>query len=77
MTVRERMTAFFDDGTYFEVGAHGTQMGMAAGPDGGDKPAADGVVCGFGKVAGFLYGFEILMHASGEEVFPFPRTDAG
>ena len=29
---------FFDDGVYFEVGAHGTQMGLAAGPDGTDKP---------------------------------------
>ena len=34
-------------------------------------------VCGLGKVACFLYGFEILIHASGAEVFPFPRTDAG
>ena len=52
MTARERMTAFFDDGVYFEVGAHGTQMGLAAGPEGTDKPAADAVVCGFGKVDG-------------------------
>ena len=52
LTARERMSAFFDDGVYFEVGAHGTQMGMAAGHEGTDKPAADGVVCGFGKVDG-------------------------
>jgi methylmalonyl-CoA decarboxylase subunit alpha len=52
LTARERMTALFDDGVYFEVGAHGTQMGLAAGHDGTDKPAADGVVCGFGKVDG-------------------------
>src|SRR5580692_4349993 len=52
LTARERMSAFFDDGVYFEIGAHGTQMGMAAGVDGTDKPAADGVVCGFGKVEG-------------------------
>src|SRR5262249_8085113 len=52
LTARERMSAFFDDGVYFEVGAHGTQMGMNAGADGKDKPAADGVVCGFGKVDG-------------------------
>jgi acetyl-CoA carboxylase carboxyltransferase component len=52
MTARERMAAFFDDGVYFEIGAHGTQMGLAAGPDGTDKPAADAVVTGFGKVGG-------------------------
>ncbi len=52
MTARERLTAFFDDGVYFEIGAHGTQMGLAAGPDGKDKPAADGVITGFGKVEG-------------------------
>jgi acetyl-CoA carboxylase carboxyltransferase component len=52
MTARERLTAFFDDGVYFEVGMHGTQMGLAAGPEGTDKPPADGVICGFGKVEG-------------------------
>jgi len=52
MTARERMARFFDDGVYFEIGAHGTQMGLAAGPDGTDKPPADAVVCGFGKVDG-------------------------
>jgi acetyl-CoA carboxylase carboxyltransferase component len=31
---------------------HGTQMGLAAGPDGSDKPPADGVVASFGKVDG-------------------------
>lgn len=34
MTARERFHAFFDDGVFFEVGQHGTQMGLAAGPDG-------------------------------------------
>jgi acetyl-CoA carboxylase carboxyltransferase component len=52
MTARERMAAFFDDGVFFEVGMHGTQMGLAAGADGKDRPAADAVVCGFGKVDG-------------------------
>jgi methylmalonyl-CoA decarboxylase subunit alpha len=52
LTARERMALLFDDGVYFEVGLHGTQMGMSAGADGTDKPAADGVVCGFGKVDG-------------------------
>src|ERR1700689_4652286 len=49
MSARERLAAFFDDGVYFEVGMHGTQMGLAAGPDGRDRPAADAVVCAFGK----------------------------
>src|SRR5688572_12478419 len=52
LTARERVALLFDDGVHFEVGAHGTQMGLAAGPDGADKPAADGVVTAFGKVDG-------------------------
>src|SRR3954470_5856953 len=52
MSARERIAAFFDDGVFFEVGMHGTQMGLAAGPDGKDRPAADAVVCAFGKVDG-------------------------
>jgi methylmalonyl-CoA decarboxylase subunit alpha len=52
LTCRERFAAFFDQGVFFEVGMHGTQMGMAAGPEGKDRPAADAVVCGFGKVDG-------------------------
>ncbi len=52
MTARERLSAFFDDGVFFEVGMHGTQMGLAAGADGKDRPPADAVVCAFGKVDG-------------------------
>ena len=52
LTARERLAKFFDGGTFFEIGAHGTQMGLAAGPDGKDKPPADAVVTGFGKVDG-------------------------
>jgi methylmalonyl-CoA decarboxylase subunit alpha len=52
LTARERMTLFFDDGVYFEIGMHGTQMGMAAGAEGKDRPPADAVVTGFGKVDG-------------------------
>src|SRR5512135_3066784 len=52
MSARERMAAFFDDGVWFEVGMHGTQMGLAAGPVGKDRPPSDAVVCGFGKVDG-------------------------
>lgn len=51
MTARERMAAFFDDALFFEVGMHGTQMGLSA-LDGTDRPPADAVVCGFGKVDG-------------------------
>src|SRR5689334_2822534 len=52
MTARERIAAFFDDGVFFEVGMHGTQMGIAAGPDGKDRPPSDAVVCAFGKSNG-------------------------
>jgi methylmalonyl-CoA decarboxylase subunit alpha len=52
MTARERLAALFDDGVFVEIGAHGTQMGLAAGPDGSDKPAADGVLTAFGKIEG-------------------------
>jgi acetyl-CoA carboxylase carboxyltransferase component len=52
LSARERFAVFFDDGVFFEVGMHGTQMGLAAGPDGKDRPPADAVVCGFGKVDG-------------------------
>jgi len=51
-SARERLASFFDGGVFFEVGAHGTQMGVAAGPEGKDKPAADAVVTAFGKVDG-------------------------
>jgi acetyl-CoA carboxylase carboxyltransferase component len=52
LSARERLALLFDDGVYFEVGAHGTQMGLAAGSGGADKPVADAVVCTFGKVGG-------------------------
>jgi methylmalonyl-CoA decarboxylase subunit alpha len=51
-TARERLAALFDEGAFVEIGAHGTQMGLAAGPDGSDKPAADAVVTAFGRVDG-------------------------
>jgi methylmalonyl-CoA decarboxylase subunit alpha len=49
LTCRERLARFFDGGAYFEVGIHGTQMN-----EGADKPPADAVVCGWGKVDGRL-----------------------
>src|SRR5580698_9625770 len=52
LTARERLAALFDDGAFLEIGAHGTQMGLAAGADGCDKPAAYAVVTVFGKVDG-------------------------
>ena len=52
LTARERLDDFFDDGVFFEVGMHGTQMGLSAGSEGGDKPPADAVVCAFGRVDG-------------------------
>src|SRR5262249_22630257 len=48
LTARERMERFFDGG-WFEVGLHGTQMAHA---DPSDKPPADAVVCGYGRVDG-------------------------
>jgi len=38
LSARERLAALFDDGVFFEVGAHGTQMGLAAGHEGKDRP---------------------------------------
>jgi methylmalonyl-CoA decarboxylase subunit alpha len=52
MTARERLATLFDGGAFVEIGAHGTQMGLAAGPDGSDKPPADGVLTAFGKIDG-------------------------
>ncbi|MGH7272112.1 MAG: acyl-CoA carboxylase subunit beta [Polyangiaceae bacterium] len=52
LNVRERLAALFDGGEFFEIGAHGTQMGLAAGPEGTDKPPADGVITAFGKIDG-------------------------
>jgi acetyl-CoA carboxylase carboxyltransferase component len=49
LTCRERLGRFFDDGAFFEVGIHGTQMQSDT-----DKPPADAVVCGWGKVDGRL-----------------------
>jgi acetyl-CoA carboxylase carboxyltransferase component len=47
-TARERMDRFFDDGKWFEIGIHGTQMAY----QGADKPPADAVICGYGRVEG-------------------------
>lgn len=71
LTARERFARFFDGGEFFEVGVHGTQMGPAAGPDGSDKPPADAVVCGFGKVDGRMvcaasYDFTVKGGSIGE-----------
>ena len=49
LTARERLSAFFDDGVYFEIGMLGRPMGLMSG---GDPVPADAVVCGFGKVGG-------------------------
>src|SRR5579864_7032427 len=51
LTARERFASFFDDGVFFEVGLHGTEMGLSS-RDGVSKAPADAVVCGFGKVDG-------------------------
>jgi acetyl-CoA carboxylase carboxyltransferase component len=51
LTARERLDRLFDNGQWFEVGIHGTQMGLA---NTADKPPADAVVCGYGHVEGRL-----------------------
>ncbi|MDP3276007.1 MAG: acyl-CoA carboxylase subunit beta [Deltaproteobacteria bacterium] len=71
LTVRERLALFFDQGEFVEIGILGTQMGHTAGPDGSDRPPADGVVCGFGKVDGRLvcvaaYDFTVKGGSIGE-----------
>src|SRR5260370_19280898 len=50
LPARERIDRFFDDGKWFEVGIHGTQMAH----HGDDKPPADAVICGYGHVDGRL-----------------------
>jgi acetyl-CoA carboxylase carboxyltransferase component len=49
LTARERLDKFFDNAEWFEVGMHGTQM---AHYDPADKPPADAVICGYGRVEG-------------------------
>jgi acetyl-CoA carboxylase carboxyltransferase component len=49
LTARERLTHFFDGGSFFEIGLHGTQMGQSSESD---KPPADAVICGYGEVGG-------------------------
>ncbi len=71
LTARERFAKFFDGGEYFEIGLHGTQMGLAAGPEGTDKPAADAVVTAFGRVDGRItcaaaYDFTVKGGSIGE-----------
>lgn len=51
LTARERLARFYDGGAFFEVGQHGTSMGMFGG-GADDKPPADGVICAFGEVDG-------------------------
>jgi acetyl-CoA carboxylase carboxyltransferase component len=48
LTCRERLERFFDDGAYFELGLHGSQADYQSP----EAPAADAVVCGWGKVDG-------------------------
>jgi acetyl-CoA carboxylase carboxyltransferase component len=38
LTARERFALFFDEGQFFEVGMHGTQMGWPRGPTATTSP---------------------------------------
>jgi methylmalonyl-CoA decarboxylase subunit alpha len=68
LSARERLTQFFDDGAYVEIGLHGTQMGL----DGqADTTPADAVVCGWGQVnnryvAAAAYDFTVKGGSIGE-----------
>ena len=41
LTCRERLARFYDDGAFFEVGLHGSQVDY----DAPEAPPADAVVC--------------------------------
>ena len=49
LSARERLGRFYDGGEFFEIGMHGTQMGAGSEKD---KPAADAVICAWGKING-------------------------
>src|SRR3989304_6343598 len=51
LTVRERLDPLFDAGTPTEIGVQATHAGIAPDLAGRETPA-DGVVTGFGRIAG-------------------------
>ncbi|HEV8586326.1 MAG TPA: acyl-CoA carboxylase subunit beta [Methylomirabilota bacterium] len=69
LTARERVDRLFDAGTFTEIGIHATHAGIAPELAGRDTPA-DGVITGFGKIAGRLasviaYDFTVMAGSMG------------
>ena len=70
LSVRERIDLLFDPETFTEIGVHATHAGVS--PDmAGKATPADGVVTGFGKIAGRLasviaYDFTVMAGSMGK-----------
>ncbi len=69
LTARERIALLIDDGTFVELGIHGTPHSSQRAMDGVEAPA-DGVITGYGKVAGRLtavcaYDFTVMAGSMG------------
>jgi acetyl-CoA carboxylase carboxyltransferase component len=70
LTVRERIDLLFDAGTFSEIGVHATHAGISADMAGKTTPA-DGVVTGFGAIAGRMasviaYDFTVMAGSMGK-----------
>ncbi len=69
LTARERLALLYDEGTFVELGAHGRPHFSQRAMEGREAPA-DGVVTGYGKVAGRLvatvaYDFTVMAGSMG------------
>ena len=69
LTARERIALLIDEGTFVELGIHGRPHFSQRAMDGVDAPA-DGVITGYGKVAGRLtavcaYDFTVMAGSMG------------
>ena len=69
LTARERLALLIDDGTFVELGIHGRPHFSQRAMEGREAPA-DGVITGYGKVAGRLvavaaYDFTVMAGSMG------------
>ena len=69
LTVRERLDLLFDAGSFTEIGVHATHAGISPEMTGKTTPA-DGVVTGFGTIAGrfasvIAYDFTVMAGSMG------------
>ena len=69
LTVRERLDLLFDAGSFTEIGVHATHAGISPAMAGRATPA-DGVVTGFGTIAGrfasvIAYDFTVMAGSMG------------